>query len=1057
MIKSKKIDYNGKIRKIYHIADVHIRNLKRHSEYREVFERLYKYISDTKTNDSIIVLAGDIVHAKTDMTPEVIEMTQTFLKTLSDLLPTILIPGNHDANLNNPSRMDALTPIVNALGHPNLHYLRDNGVWKMGGISFSHSSVFGDTKDIIPASEVSGDFKIALYHGAVDKVKTEQGFEIQNKNVNVDSFNGYDLVLLGDIHVPNQSLNSEGTVKYCGSTIMQNHTEAKYPDHGILVWDVDSKSSEFVPIHNDYGYVTVDVENGNLIGNPLIPNKPRMRVRVKDTTQSELKKILSKIRVGRKVEEVSIQKVLTDKKDVNGNSTVVIQNVRDVGFQNKLIEDYLTNRYVLSDENLEIIRNINTDINAKLGTVFGMKHVVWKPKTFEFSNMFSYGPNNIIDFSQMNGAYGIFAANASGKSSLWDALSFCIYDKCSRTSKAIDVMNYSKNTFNCKFNFEIDGVDYFIERVGKKSSKRGTVKVDVTFYKINMDGEVEYLNGDERRDTNSIIRQYVGSYDDFILTAMSNQSNNSGFIEKSQKERKELLAQFLDMDVFEELYQVANEELKEISTLLKDYKNQNFTEKLSDAEDSLVKNKKILSDTQILIDEYKQRKIKVGIRIEQLISKLISVDTTIIDTDLLITKKSNLEIQLNNKSVECGGYSDTLSDLTSKLKDCKTEFNKYDLNDLREHHIKYESYADMMVQINSQIDDLDRDIKHKQKHLDGIGSLTFDDGCEHCVANKNTPFAQQAQSLESEIKKLSLIRLTRSGEYDNASMGKARHDVTIILAEVQILKNKITEYTSKIEKIELQNKACNLELSELKNKIEKIESDIKKSAEQKESVDHNTTIQIEIDKYKQNLKEIEDLISDTNNTLIDVSGDVRIAENTINTVNASIEKLELMERKYEGYEYYLQCVKRDGIPYELISDVLPKLEVEINNILQPLVEFQVLLNTDGKNINSYIAYGDEEYWPLELTSGMEKFISSVAIRTALISVSNLPRPNFIAIDEGFGSLDSDNFNSLYLLFDYLKSQFDFIVTISHIDKTRDMVDQIIDITKVGGFSSIRYL
>jgi DNA repair exonuclease SbcCD ATPase subunit/DNA repair exonuclease SbcCD nuclease subunit len=1057
MIKSKKIDYNGKIRKIYHIADVHIRNLKRHSEYREVFERLYKYISDTKTDNSVIVLAGDIVHAKTDMTPEVIEMTHTFLKTLSDLLPTILIPGNHDANLNNPSRMDALTPIVNALGHPNLHYLRNNGVWKMGGISFSHSSVFGDTKDIIPASEVSGDFKIALYHGAVDKVKTEQGFEIQNKNVNVDSFNGYDLVLLGDIHVPNQSLNSDGTVRYCGSTIMQNHSEAKYPDHGILVWDVDSKSSEFVPIHNDYGYVTVDVENGNLIGNPLIPNKPRMRVRVKDTTQSELKKILSKIRVGRKVEEVSIQKVLTDKKDVNGNSTVVIQNVRDVGFQNKLIEDYLTNRYVLSDENLEIIRNINTDINAKLGTVFGMKHVVWKPKTFEFSNMFSYGPNNIIDFSQMNGAYGIFAANASGKSSLWDALSFCIYDKCSRTSKAIDVMNYSKSSFNCKFNFEIDGVDYFIERVGKKSSKRGTVKVDVSFYKINTDGDVESLNGDERRDTNSIIRQYVGSYDDFILTAMSNQSNNSGFIEKSQKERKELLAQFLDMDVFEELYQVANEELKEISTLLKDYKNQNFTEKLSEAEDSLVKNKKILSDTQILIDEYKQRKIKVGIRIEQLISKLISVDTTIIDTDLLITKKSNLEIQLNNKSVECGGYSDTLSDLTSKLKDCKTEFNKYDLNDLREHHVKYESYADMMVQINSQIDDLDRDIKHKQKHLDGIGSLTFDDGCEHCVANKNTPFAQQAQSLESEIKKLSLIRLTRSGEYDNASMGNARHDVTIILAEVQILKNKITEYTSKIEKIELQNKACNLELSELKNKIEKIEADIKKSTEQKESVDHNTKIQIEIDKYKQNLKEIEDLISDTNDTLIDVSGDVRIAENTINTVNASIEKLELMERKYEGYEYYLQCVKRDGIPYELISDVLPKLEVEINNILQPLVEFQVLLNTDGKNINSYIAYGDEEYWPLELTSGMEKFISSVAIRTALISVSNLPRPNFIAIDEGFGSLDSDNFNSLYLLFDYLKSQFDFIVTISHIDKTRDMVDQIIDITKVGGFSSIRYL
>lgn len=1057
MIKAKKITYDGAIQKIYHIADVHIRNLQRHTEYREVFERLYQYISDTKTDDSVILLAGDIVHAKTDMTPEVIEMTQTFLKRLSDLLPTILIPGNHDANLNNPSRMDALTPIVNALNHSNLHYLRDNGVWKMGGISFSHSSVFGDTKDIIPASDVSGDFKIALYHGPVDKVKTEHGFEIQNKNVNVESFNGYDLVLLGDIHVPNQSLNSEGTIKYCGSTIMQNHGEAKYPEHGILVWDVSTKESEFVPIHNDYGYVTVDVENGKIVGNPLIPNKPRMRLRVKDTAQSELKKVLSKIRVGRKVQEVSIQKVITDKKDYSGGSNLILQNVRDVGFQNKLIEDYLSDRYVLSNEHLEVIRNINTDINTKVGPSVGMKNIIWKPKTFEFSNMFSYGGDNIIDFSQMKGAYGIFAPNASGKSSLWDALSFCIYDKCSRTSKAIDVLNYSKSEFDCKFNFEIDGVDYFIERLGKKSPKRGTVKVDVNFYRITEDGITESLNGEERRDTNSIIRQYVGSYEDFILTAMSNQSNNSGFIEKSQKERKELLAQFLDMDVFEELYQVASEEIRELSGLLKDYKNQNFTEKLAEANDSLIENKKSLTATQKELDEYKQRKIKIGIRIEDFMSKLITVDNTVIDTDSLIRLKDDLIEDASIKATECNLYVDTLVDLQSNLHKVQSSFSSYDLSDLKKHHMQYESYDKAMVDIQKQINELDSKIEHKKEHLDGIGSLSFDDNCDHCVKNKNTPFAKQAQSLQNEIRELSLIRLTRSGEYDNASIGKASNDVTVILKEVQSLKTQIDDFVNKIEKVELQTKSCNLELNDLQNKINKIELDIQKSIEQKESVEHNAKIQIEIDKYKQNLKEIEDLISDTNDYLIDVSGDVKIAENTIKTINESITKLANMETKYEGYEYYLQCVKRDGIPYELISDILPKLEVEINNILQPLVDFQILLNTDGKNINSYIAYGDEEFWPLELTSGMEKFISSVAIRTALINVSNLPRPNFIAIDEGFGSLDSDNFNSLYLLFDYLKGEFDFLVTISHIDKTRDMVDQIIDITKLGGFSSIRYL
>ena len=51
-------------------------------------------------------------------------------------------------------------------------------------------------------------------------------------------------------------------------------------------------------------------------------------------------------------------------------------------------------------------------------------------------------------------------------------------------TKLLDVLNYSKSSFNCKFNFEINGVDYYIERVGKKSPKRGTVKVDVNFYCI---------------------------------------------------------------------------------------------------------------------------------------------------------------------------------------------------------------------------------------------------------------------------------------------------------------------------------------------------------------------------------------------------------------------------------------------------------------------------------------------------------------------------------------------------------------------------------------------
>ena len=71
-----------KIDKIYHIADVHVRNVKRHKEYQLVFKRLYTYIRKTKTPNSLIYVAGDIVHAKTDMSPELINMVSDFFKNL---------------------------------------------------------------------------------------------------------------------------------------------------------------------------------------------------------------------------------------------------------------------------------------------------------------------------------------------------------------------------------------------------------------------------------------------------------------------------------------------------------------------------------------------------------------------------------------------------------------------------------------------------------------------------------------------------------------------------------------------------------------------------------------------------------------------------------------------------------------------------------------------------------------------------------------------------------------------------------------------------------------
>lgn len=203
----KKIDIGiDFVYRIYHISDIHIRNLKRHTEYRTVFNRTADYIRSTITKNDIIFLGGDIVHAKTDMTPELVQNVQEFFKLFADIAPTILITGNHDCNLNNKSRLDALTPIVNALGHKNLYYLKDSGVYQIGDKHFTVMSVFDKPKDFIRAHQFDADYKIALHHGAVNNATTDIGFRLVNDNVDLDLFNGYTLCILGDIHKPDQLL-----------------------------------------------------------------------------------------------------------------------------------------------------------------------------------------------------------------------------------------------------------------------------------------------------------------------------------------------------------------------------------------------------------------------------------------------------------------------------------------------------------------------------------------------------------------------------------------------------------------------------------------------------------------------------------------------------------------------------------------------------------------------------------------------------------------------------------------------------------------------------------
>ncbi len=1040
------------IDKIYHIADVHVRNVKRHKEYEIVFKRLYSYIKKTKTPNSLIYVAGDIVHAKTDMSPELINVVSKFFRELANLAPTIVITGNHDCNLNNSYRLDALSPIVKALDHQDLHYLKDNGIYLISGVHFNVLSVYDKPADYIKADSFEGDYKIALHHGSVHNASTDAGFTLSNTHVTTEMFKGHDLVLLGDIHRP-QFLDDEKTIAYAGSLVQQNHGEAL--GHGIMVWDLKTKKSEFVEIQNDYGYYTYEVDNGK-ITNPSdkIPKRPRLRLKVKDTDSGTLKQIIADIKSQYKVQEISIQK-MNSLNSNESNNKINFGNVRDVEWQNKTITEYLSDEFGLDEVLLDTIRHINRNVHSKLPTSLVTRNITWQPKKFEFSNMFSYGPNNVIDFTNIHGTHGLFAPNASGKSTLLDALAFCCFDKCSRTKKAVHVLNNKKSSFTCKFEFGLNNHTYYIERVAKKNN-RGHVKVDVNFWRVDKSGNEENLNGDQRDSTNKNIRQYLGSYEDFVLTALSLQNNNTGFIDKTQRERKDLLSQFLDIDIFEQQYLIGHEDIRETAALIREYKRKDFSTDLASANDIISQHTGSYEQMKLGKVEHEQMKTNLNDIIFTMTKELKKVDDTLDEPDDIKYEITQLNDTLGNITLEIDQQKELIKSQKKLIKETEQKSNKVDVNEINEKITYIANYKSEIIKLNNDLKMKQLKIQHAEKMVSKLDKHEWDENCNFCMAN---PWLHETKQVADLLPKLKDEEndIVKSLEYSTTvKEGLELFKPKEKLESLNSINLLLDNYEKALVTMEHSLQGTKWDVESITNDIRDKRKQLTKSQKQKDNIEFNKIKNLEIQEIRDEITTVNSELSQLDSKLLTLSGKLKMAEKSRQDAQDGINRLIDLEQQYQGYEYYQKAVQRNGVPYHLITKALPQIESEINNILNQIVEFTIVLHTDGKNINAHIVYDDENYWPLELTSGMEKFISSLAIRTSLINISNLPRPNFLAIDEGFGVLDSDNLNSMYHLFDYLKSQFKFVMCISHIDAMRDIMDKLIEIKKANGYSEIRF-
>jgi len=435
-----------------------------------------------------------------------------------------------------------------------------------------------------------------------------------------------------------------------------------------------------------------------------------------------------------------------------------------------------------------------------------------------------------------------------------------------------------------------------------------------------------------------------------------------------------------------------------------------------------------------------------------LTKKLRPVDEAIIDIEKLSSDKIDYESQLESMDIRLGSVGATQEENKSKIVELKHRIKDYVDKDVNKKYLDLTKLKDDKKELRIEIDKLKIEVRNKLDKIEKLGILEWDEDCEFCMSNPFTLDAIATNEKLDEDKKISGEIISNLDYLDlqiedmsDIHDNKVDFDRSMeALKTIDINQNKLES-----EEVLLKERKKNT-----LHQITLTEEKIEKYHESKNDIVYNKQVEEEIDNLKNSVDDLDYQVETIDNKIQTIHGEIQINRTKKKTIMETMNKVEDLETKYEAYEYYMDAVKRDGVPYELIEKALPTIEGEVNDILSQMVDFGIVLEMDGKNINTYLAYDADNVWPLELSSGMERFISSLAMRVGLINVCNLPRANFLAIDEGFGNMDSDNLNSVYMLFQYLKSQFQFAFIVSHIESMRDTVDSLLEITKIKGFSNI---
>ena len=1030
-----------------HLGDTHIRNYKYHKEYRAVFGQLFDKAREQKPD--FIIHCGDIAHTKTQLSPEYFELATEFLSGLAAIAPTYVILGNHDGNLKNDNRQDAITPIVNALQNPNLILLKNSQEVKIAdGFYLNALSVFDEQNWSKPSNPEA--VNIALYHGSISGVKTDIGWTMEQGDHSISIFDDFDYAFLGDIHKTNQALDKNGKVRYPGSTVQQNFGETN--DKGYLLWDIEDKDNfecHHIQLDNPKPFITIALtEAGRIPKNFSAPSGARLRLMSNNNlTVQQMHRAAEIVKEKFKPESITFaSRASGERGDIDKFSSDLQQeDLRDPVVIEKLMKEYLKD-YDMSDDLLQKVYDLNrkyTSIVQEGEEV--SRNVNWQMKSLSWDNLFNYGDNNHINFEKLNGVVGIFGKNFSGKSSIIDSLLFTIFNTTSKNErKNLNVINQDKQTAKCAAEIVVNNNTYKIEREISKYTKKLKgqetleAKVDLNFAKTdNTTGESENLNGLSRNETDANIRRVFGTIDDFLNTSLSSQLDSLSFIREGSTKRKEILANFLDLDVFEKKFKAAKEDSVELKGALRRIGDRDFDKEIKEASEALFQSEKSLILKQSECRQISEAKAEFELSIKELQTKIDSAPTEPIDIKAITANIGSNEQALASKESLLSESRKSSSDKIALLQKLSSFVENFDQKDLIEKDQQLSAIGKSIGVLNETLKDID-------KKQDLLNKVPCADAFPSCLFIKDAVVATKKK--EDVVKDISDLQVV----YDDLLVQKTAEKL-----------KQLNDILDKKNKTEIEIRNLEISIGKLENEITKIKNDLADLYSKKKVYNDNREAIENLELLMQQKKGLDKQLADLSSEYKDCEDQINLVHRSIGSYEQKVadlkeqkEEIDNLRQEYAAYELFMRCMHSNGIAYDIIKKRLPIINEEIAKILANLTDFEAFFEEEGNKLEIFIRHSNGEPRPLSMASGAEKTMSAMAIRLALLSVSNLPKSDIMILDEPGTALDETHLQAFTQMLEMIKAKFRTVLLISHLEALKDVVDLTIEIDKKDGYALV---